>query len=310
MILVFGSINIDIVLPVTRFPVPGETVLGKGYEMTPGGKGANQALAACRAGSRVTLVGCAGDDGWGQRILTGLRRDGVVTSGVARSDKPTGMALIMNDANGENEIVVAPGANLDVRADQIPDELLKPGVTVMMQGEIPASQNWIMLARAKARGARTMLNISPATKIPDESLAHIDILMMNEIEVHQVAILMGINGETDMAKLARRIGDKGKFTCIVTMGPEGSLAATPEGEIIHVPALPVEVIDSMGAGDALCGTVAAALDQGKTLTEALRMGAVAGSLACTREGAQESYCYLGDIHDRLPELGETVATEG
>lgn len=307
MIIVFGSINMDMVVPVGRFPVPGETLMGSSYEMLPGGKGANQALAAARMGPKVALVGCVGDDGTGMRMLAGLKRDGVMTSGVAQSELPTGMAVIIAAQGGENEIIVAPGANREARADQIPDEILKPSNVLLLQGETKPEENWTLLQRAKKHGVTTILNLAPVIEIPREALANIDYLVVNLLEAGQIARALGLDLHEDAALLARALAHQGKLTCIITVGADGAVAVKPDGLTIRVRAMKIDpVVDTTGAGDAWCGTFAAALYRKLPLAEAMKYAAVAGSLACTKRGAQDSFPYLGDIEKGLAELGEAV----
>jgi ribokinase len=304
MIIIFGSINMDMVVPVGKFPAAGETVLSPRYDMLPGGKGANQALAAARVGPKTALVGCVGDDGIGLRMLNGLKRDGVITSGVAQSDLPTGMAVILTNEKGENEIVVVSGANADAKADQIPDEILKSSHVLLLQGETPPQENWTLLERAKKRGVTTILNLAPVVEIPRETLAHIDYLVVNQIEARQIAQALKLDLDEDAAKLARALAQQARLTCIVTLGAQGSLAVTPDGHTIRVPALKIgNVVDTTGAGDAYCGTLAAALYSRKTLTDAMKLASVAGSLACTKRGAQDSFPYIGEIEEKLEQLG-------
>lgn len=309
MIIVFGSLSMDMHIALPRLPQPGETVVCPGYEMRPGGKGANQALAALRMGPKTALIGCVGNDGVGTRLANGLRRHGVTTSGVAHSDTlPTGFAVIAFDKNGENQVVVAAGANAAAAADQAPDEILKPGTWVLAQMEVRPEENWALLSRAHARGAKTVLNLAPALPVPEDVLAKLDYLIMNEIESSQAASLLlpggGVSGPVSgPAATARALADRYGLTCLVTLAEKGALAALPGGGNIRMPALPIEpVVDTAGAGDAFCGTLTAALHDGKSLTEAMKYAVVAGSLSCTAEGTQESYPYLGDIEENLPRL--------
>jgi ribokinase len=299
----------DMVVPVGRFPQPGETVIGSGYSMVPGGKGANQALAAARMGPKVALVGCVGDDGMGMRMLTGLRRDGVITSGVGQSELPTGMAVIMTNEAGENEIVVASGANVHAKADQVPDEILKSSHLLLVQGEVPPQESWTLLERAKKRGVTTILNLAPVVDIPREALAHIDYLVVNKLEAEQIAKALKIDLAEDAALLARALAQQAKLTCIITLGEHGSVAVTPDGTSVRVPALTVsKVVDTTGAGDAYCGTLAAALYSRKNLTDAMKLASVAGSLACTKAGAQDSFPYQAQIEENLEHLGAAAHT--
>lgn len=308
MIIVFGSINMDIFMSVGHFPQPGETVVSPAYEMSPGGKGANQALAAARSGAKVAMIGRVGDDGMGARILNNLRRAGVMTSGVAQSDQATGCAVIARDPEGENQILVALGANADVIHDQIPDDILGKRNMVMMQNEILPEQNWKIIERAHELGATTILNLAPAIHIPEHILSKLDYLIVNQIEARQIATAMKIEVENHKSQIAQALSKMGNLTCIVTMGERGSFAVTTSGEEIHVPALKLETfVDKTGAGDAYCGTFAAALHAGLPLVEAMRRAAVAGSLTCLEKGAQPSFPYLGDIEENLAKLGEVVS---
>jgi ribokinase len=180
MILVFGSINVDLLVPVPHLPVPGETVLGGDYRIAPGGKGANQALAARRAGAPVTMAGAVGRDSFAEIALSLLRRDGVDLSLVATTERPTGCATIAVDAAGENLIAVASCANLLVTAAQVPDRLLGPETVLVLQREVPIAENAALIGRARERGARIVLNLAPAGPIAPARLADIDFLIANE----------------------------------------------------------------------------------------------------------------------------------
>ena len=182
MIVVFGSINVDVLVPVPHLPAPGETVLGGDYRVAPGGKGANQALAARRAGADVFLVGAVGDDSFAAIGLDLLRRDGVDLSLVATVDRPTGCATITVDPDGENQIAVASGANLLARAAQVPDRLLGPKTVLVLQREVPSEENAALIARARVRGARIVLSLAPAGPIAPARLEDIDVLIANEGE--------------------------------------------------------------------------------------------------------------------------------
>lgn len=304
MIIVFGSISMDMNIPVEHLPKPGETVLGHTYLMTPGGKGANQALAAARLEVKVALAGKVGDDGMGMRALHSLRRAAVMTSGVGESaDFPTGCTVITRDAKGTNHMVVAAGANNTVTDDQIPDEILKPGNMIVVQMELPLEQTERLIRRAKAGGAKIILNMSPVRPIAADVLKMVDILIMNEFEAGQAKELFGLHGVQARAALSLALARLTAGTCIITLGEDGSIAASPDGKIIAVPALEIaEVVDTAGAGDAYCGTMAACLHNGKPLSEAMRWAAVAGSLACREAGTQDSFVYRADIEEHLQDL--------
>lgn len=305
MIIVFGSITMDFLLPVEVLPRTGQTVMAHDYEMHPGGKGANQALAAARSGAKVAMIGRVGNDGMGARIMNNLRRAGVMTSGVAQSEKETGCALMIQTPEGERQIVIALGANADVIHDQIPDDILGKRNMVVMQNEILPEENWKIIERAHKLGATTILNLAPAIHIPEHILSKLDYLVVNQIEARQIAAAMKMSAENHESQIAQALSRMGNLTCIVTMGERGSFAITPDGQEIHVPALKLEkFVDKAGAGDAYCGTLAAALHAGLPLAEALKRAAVAGSLTCLDKGAQSSFPYLGDIEENLAKLGE------
>jgi ribokinase len=290
MILVFGSINVDIVVPVGQLPKPGETVLGGDYALLPGGKGANQALAACRAGSRVTLVGAIGNDAFAATALGGLRQAGVALDMVAAVEQPTGCAAIVVAADGENMIAVASGANTAVRADQVPAELPGPGTILVAQMEVPVAETAALVRRVRAAGGRCLLNYAPALPIDRAMLRDVDILVANEGE----AAALG----PDPAALA---GDL-RQALVVTRGAEGAVAYLADGAQLAVPALPIEPVDTTGAGDAFVGVLAAALDAGSDLETALRRASAAAGLACLARGAQTALPDAAAIDEAVARL--------
>jgi ribokinase len=286
MIIVFGSLNVDLVTPVERLPGAGETVLGPRYALHPGGKGANQALAACRAGAEVTMVGALGRDGFAEIALGLLAEDGVGLSHVARVEAPTGAAFIAVDAAGHNQIVVAAGANALARADAV--EILKPGEgdLLLLQREVPEDE-CLRAARAmRAGGGRVILNLAPAGEPTPELLALTDILIVNE---HEALILAGSLGwaETEPDAIAQRIDGERGIACIVTLGAAGAVG-WHGGVRRRLEAPVVEAVDTVAAGDSFVGAFAAALQAGFGFSGALQRGLAAGSLACTVAGAQPS----------------------
>jgi ribokinase len=280
VILVFGSLNVDVLVPVPHLPRPGETVLGGDYRLLPGGKGANQALAACRAGAAVAMAGAVGGDAFAEVALAGLRDAGIDLALVRRAAAATGCALIMvgtqGEQRGENLIAVASGANRAAAASDVPDGRLGPGTTVLCQMEVPPAENWLLLRRACAAGGRTMLNLAPAAPLPAEAFADIDILIANQGE----AATLG----ADPASVARRLA----AALVVTRGADGAVAFLADGGRIDVPALAVAAIDTTGAGDTFVGVLAAAFDRGLALAPALRHAAAAAALACLAHGAQSA----------------------
>lgn len=286
MITVFGSLNVDLVTPVERLPGAGETVLGPGYALHPGGKGANQALAARRAGAEVTLVGAVGRDGFAEIALCLLAEDGVDLAHVARVEAPTGAAFIAVDAAGSNQIVVAAGANALAKADAV--ETLRPGEDdlLLLQREVPEGE-CLRAARAmRAGGGRVVLNLAPAGEPAPELLALTDILIVNE---HEALILAGSLGwsETEPDAVARRIDGERGIACIVTLGSAGAVG-WHGGVRRRLEAPVVDAVDTVAAGDSFVGAFAAALQAGFGFSGALQRGLAAGSLACTVAGAQPS----------------------
>jgi len=300
MILVFGSLNIDLVVRVKSLPAPGETVLGPSYDVVAGGKGANQALAAARAGAAVAMVGAVGKDAFGEIALAELAVAGVDLAGVARKGPRTGAAFITVDRNGENEIVVASGANLKARQRQVADAALGPETLVVLQMEVPVRENWALARRARARGARVLLNAAPAQSLSAEALASLDWLVANGIEIAAIAGAAG-HGDEDPRAAGAALAAATGIAVVVTLGSQGAVAYAG-GEAWEIGALPVTPVDSTAAGDAFVGTLAAALDAGAALPGALRRASVAGALACLVVGAQPSLPTRAAVDSRLKEL--------
>ena len=276
MLLTFGSINVDLIVPVQNLPQPGETVLGADYSLLPGGKGANQALAARRAGSEVLLAGAVGSDQFAGVALNLLRRAGVDVHLVRVVELPTGCAAIMVSDTGENAIAVAPGANASVHANQIPDELLDAKTVLIAQMEVPPAESETLIRRVRKRGGRCLLNLAPALQFDLGLLPEIDLLVANE---HEAATL-----GPDLPRVGRAL----RQALIVTRGARGAAAFLADGSSLDVPALAVAPVDTTGAGDAFTGVLGASIDQGFSLAEALSRASVAGALTCLAYGAQSA----------------------
>jgi ribokinase len=290
MIVVFGSINIDLIVPVPHLPVPGETVLGGDYVLAPGGKGANQAVAAARAGGAVTMVGAIGQDMFGEPSLSVLRRCGVHVGLVQTVVQPTGCAIVTTDTEGENQIAVASCANATVRSGQVPDRLLDLKTVLVLQREVPDGENASLIGRALQRGSRIVLSLAPAGPIAPARFEDIDFMIANEGE----AATLG-----DPTEIAREL----RQGLVITCGAAGAIALLRNGDTITVPALPIDPVDTTGAGDAFAGVFAAGLDRGLPLDEALRRASAAASLTCLAVGAQSAMPSRADIDaavGRLP----------
>jgi len=283
VIVVFGSTNLDQVGTVTRLPQPGETVAGGTFSMAPGGKGANQALAARRAGAAVRHVSAVGNDAFADMALALLEAGGVDLSQLRRAEAATGIAMIFVDAAGENVIAILPGANGTISPADAERGLgeLGPGDIVLVQQEVPQAATRRALELARERGATSLLNTAPYLPDTAELAPLADIVIANETEFSLLSGRPLAELDAAMADWTARTGR----TIVVTLGPDGARARTPEGPLA-VPAHKVTPVDTVGAGDTFCGYLAAALGAGLPLATALRRAAVAGSLACLHPGAQ------------------------
>ena len=285
MLLVFGSINLDLAFQAERLPRAGETVLGDGYRISPGGKGANQAHAARRYGLPTALVGAVGDDAFAARALVQLRCAGVDLAALQQLPGQTGCAGIMVDARGENQIVVAAGVNLALRSSHVPDTVLSGKRAVLLQMETEAAQNAALIVRAKRHGCLVVLNNAPARPLEDELLRALDVLIVNQTELTTTVHGAGI-AAADATAQVRELARRFALTVVLTLGGDGVLACASGDVPLRLPALPVQVTDTTGAGDTFAGVFAAALVEQRPLREALMRGIVAAGLACTRAGAQ------------------------
>ena len=280
-VLVFGSANADLVFAVPDLPAPGVTVLGDGVRSFPGGKGAIQAVAAARDGATTHFAGCVGRDGFADVATLALRAAGVELSRLAVVDAPTGCASICVDRAGRNQIAVAPGANLMARATQVEDAALHPDVVLLLQMEVPAEEISALVQRAKARGARVVLNLAPPGELGLDTLRALDLLVVNEHEAAVLAARLGCGDGAAALRAALAVD------VVVTRGEAGAEAATA-ADTIAVPAFAVTPLDTTGAGDCFCGVLCAGLDRGLTLEAAMRRASAAAAIACTRPGAASS----------------------
>ncbi len=286
-LLVVGSANADLVIGVERRPGNGETVLGSDLATHPGGKGANQAVAAARLGARAALLARVGDDAHGRMLLDTQAASGVDTGGVLVGGAPTGVALITVEEGGDNSIVVSPGANarLTPRDVAAADALLRAARVVSVQLEIP-HETAVAAVRAAARaGARVVLNPSPPAPLPGDVRAVCDPLVVNE---HEARALLGDRAGDSPRERAAALLSGGARSVVITLGAAGALAADASGaELVPSPA--VRAVDTTGAGDAFTGALAWRLALGEDLRTAVRYAVRVGAAAVTRAGAQESF---------------------
>jgi ribokinase len=295
-ILIVGSSNTDMVIKADHLPAPGETILGGTFLMTPGGKGANSAVAAARLGADVIFICKTGDDLFGRQSVQLFQQEGIDTSYIlSDSDAPSGVALITVDRNAENCIVVASGANATLSVADLAkaEKVIGDAALVLMQLEIPIATVEYVTAIAFAKGITVILNPAPACGLQDDLLRQVKIITPNKTEAE---MLTGIR-VTDIVsakKAASVLSSKGVETVIITLGNEGALVLT-NNVFTHVAAMPVEAIDSTAAGDVFNGALAVALSQGYNIIAATEFACIASAISVTRLGAQSSVPYIQEV---------------
>lgn len=283
---------------VARHPKPGETLLGAGGGITPGGKGANQALAAALQGAEVTMIGAVGSDPYAAPAISLLRGSGVNLDGVAITEETTGLAVIAVADDGENTIIFIPGANATVTAEQVRQyaEVLADAEITLLQGEVPASG---FTAATELAGGRVVVNLAPVIEVPREALLRADPIMANEHEAGLILDQLGARAASaEPRDLATALLAAGFASVVLTLGARGALVATPEA-VTEIPTPEVAVVDTTGAGDAFAGAFAARLLAGDDMVTAARHAARVGAFTTTSPGAQSSY---PDLTVVLPEV--------
>ncbi|MCD6487946.1 MAG: ribokinase [Desulfurococcales archaeon] len=288
IVAIVGSIHMDFYIRLPKLPVPGETVLGHGFTMLPGGKGANQAVACSRLGAYTYMVGRVGNDIFGEKLIENFRKNNVDTK-YMEVDKTThtGIAFILLDEKtGENMITVAPGADYNVSAKDVDNAMdaISRSDILLLQLEIPIDTVVYAAKRAWEKGVRVILNPAPAASLPDEIYRYIHVLTPNRVEA---SLLTNINIESreDAVKAGKLLIDKGVDYVIITLGAEGSMVISKDF-VRHIPAYKVEVVDTTGAGDAFNAALAVSLAEGKDIVEACRIANAAAALQITKLGAQ------------------------
>ena len=300
-ILVVGSLNMDLVLNVARHPEPGDTVLGGDLQTFPGGKGANQAVAAAKAGGDrgggAAILGLVGADSYGSTLLESLAKAKVDVRAVQQISGPSGVALIAVDEAGENTIIVSPGANGKLTPDYISDDLFDGVALVLMQFEIPLETVAEVAVRARENGVAVMLNAAPVRDLPGDLTASLSYLILNEGEAAFLSDV-SVSDETSALEAARALRERGVDAVVITLGAQGVVWSGEAGEG-HMDAHQVDVVDTTASGDAFCGALAARLAEGHSLEASLRFANAAGALAATKKGAQPSLPGAGEIERLL-----------
>jgi ribokinase len=288
-IVVFGSMNMDLVVRVARAPRGGETLQGHAFFTNPGGKGANQAVACARQGAHVAMVGCVGDDDFGKTLRNALAEDKIAVTNVRAVEASTGVAVVMVDDAGENRITIVPGANELLKAD--PEVLA--GQYLLLQCEVPMAEVVLAAKIMRGKGATVVMNPAPVCQLPDELWSLVDIIVMNEIEASELAGVP-VDDAPSAALAATLIRKWGPSTSIVTLGSQGVVIADDAG-CRHFPALEVNVVDTTAAGDTFIGALCAARAAGQTMDAAVLRGIQAATICVTRAGAQASIPYLHEL---------------
>jgi ribokinase len=301
-ILVIGSLNVDLVVRAPRFPAPGETIHGEDLVTFPGGKGANQAVAVARLGARVSMVGRVGNDTFGATLIDNLKQNHVNVKQIISDEvTPTGAAVIIVDSQGQNSIVLSPGANAKVIPNDIKPEAFANTSLLLVQFEIPIETVVHSANLAREKGLRILLNPAPAYTLPDELIVAADFILPNESEL---GLLTGrtLGDLTSIEAASRSLIARGARNIIVTLGANGALIVNKDGAK-HIHAYKVKVVDTTAAGDAFVGGLAVGLSNGKSLEDAVKYACACGALAATKFGAQPSLPLTEDVEIFLKRQG-------
>ena len=305
-VAVIGSLNVDLTVGVERHPRPGETVLGSGGQLAPGGKGGNQALASARQGAETAMIGAVGSDSHADIATRLLKQEGVDLSHVGVIPGPTGLAVVAVDSGGENNIIVVPGANAGMTPDRIAaaEDTLAACAVAVLQGEIPAETIEFASESLGRLGVRQVVNLAPVLKLSPSVLGRSDPLVVNEHEAAQIlaaaggrTVALARTEATYGQELAAALVETGVKSVVVTLGSAGAVLAT-SGFSVHIDAPRVQAVDTTGAGDAFVGALAASLAQGRDLQSACERAVRVAAFSVRGRGAQESY---PAAHEALPD---------
>ncbi|WRS30496.1 ribokinase [Actinomycetaceae bacterium MB13-C1-2] len=304
LVVVVGSANVDLVVATSRIPRAGETVLGGELKYSPGGKGANQACAAAKAGGcRTAMIGALGTDSLAGISRKSMEDCGVDVSGLQTVEGPNGTALITVDSNGENAIVVAPGANARLEVGHQQKEIIRQASVLLGQMEIPLPE-LIVAAKARSRGIPFILNAAPSQPLPYGLWRETDVLVVNEHEARDLVSILRSAEEADrihrdgVENLARVLLTR-VASVIVTLGSAGAMYFEQDSAPVYEPALPARTIDTVGAGDTFCGALAARVAKGETITDAVKFASAASALAVEKVGAQEAIPTYDEVVSKL-----------
>lgn len=300
-VVVVGSLNMDLVSAVPRFPQPGETLQATSFAQVPGGKGANQALCAGRLGGACGMVGRVGADGFGQSLRQTLADQGVDVRHVKTTPAtPSGIATIWVDGQAENMIAVVPGANAQLSADDVREAraMIAAARVLLVQLEIPLGVVAVALELARDCGCLTILDPAPAGNSLSPPLWEVDLICPN---AHEASALLGVPviSVADAQRAAQMLAGRGPSAVAITLGAEGVVFRDASGKLVHLPPFPSKAVDSTAAGDAFAGAVAVALAEGREMAEAIRWGAAAGAIAASRHGAQPAMPTRQELHALL-----------
>ncbi|MFX1377442.1 MAG: ribokinase [Promethearchaeota archaeon] len=310
-VLIIGSSNMDFNIYSKRFPNPGETVTGGSFKQFLGGKGANQAVASVRSGSKTIFIGKIGVDLFGDQMISRLTDEGINMNHIFRDSKePSGVAFILINSNGENMISVAPGANFNLKPEEIrtKTQLIKNANSIVVQMEIPIETIQEIFKIASEGNCIKILNPAPLKHIPIDTLRKIDIIIPNEGELYRLHSQLGfknilVEGKQKIVQTSREIADLGVKFIITTLGNKGCLIFEKKTDkFFEIAAPKVNTVDTVGAGDCFIGVLASMLNKGETVLNAVKFAMTAASIAVTRKGAQESMPFLNEIQKKLKEF--------